>query len=67
MGVLNVKGQWLSAMRRAFRWFSGDLAYAAYLDHWYSHHRDETDNPLSRKDFFRERTLRKWRGINRCC
>jgi len=64
----------LSGMRRAsaaargtVRWLAGDPAYDAYLSHWQVHHAGHGGRPLSRKAFFRQRTQRKWNGINRCC
>lgn len=53
--------------RELYRWLSGDLAYETYLAHWRSHHALEGAEPLKRSEFFRERTLRRWRGVNRCC
>jgi uncharacterized short protein YbdD (DUF466 family) len=59
--------RWAGTVRQLLRSISGDSAYEAYLAHWCSSPRHETDRPLSRKEFFRARTVGKWRGINRCC
>jgi uncharacterized short protein YbdD (DUF466 family) len=56
-----------AAARRAAQWLCEDRAYAAYLSHWQVHHASAGDRPLSRTEFFRQRTQRKWSGINRCC
>jgi uncharacterized short protein YbdD (DUF466 family) len=62
-----MKRHWRRHLRQAYRWLSGDLAYESYLRHWHCAHADEDTQPLNRREFFREQTLRRWRGINRCC
>lgn len=58
---------WRDNLDQLLRWLSGDLAYQSYLRHWHRHHDIVDETPLSRREFFRERTIRRWRGINRCC
>ena len=45
---------------------NGDAAYARYLAHWQEAHGD-SGKPLSRAQFFREETSRRWNGVRRCC
>ncbi|MFO1418877.1 MAG: YbdD/YjiX family protein [Methylotetracoccus sp.] len=54
-------------LRRLRDWLSGDDAYRRYLEHWRRSHSDRESAPLSRDDFFRQRIIRRWRGVNRCC
>ena len=44
---------------------SGDDAYEKYLEHQANFHPGSI--PLSRKEFFKAETERKWQGIRRCC
>lgn len=46
---------------------AGDDAYERYLAHWREHHGQNGRKPLSRKDFFKQETERKWSGVKRCC
>ncbi|MGY6215221.1 CstA-like transporter-associated (seleno)protein [Methylolobus aquaticus] len=64
--IRSVRGASAAAGRVA-RWLSEDRAYLAYVRHWQAHHAAEGGQPLSRSEFFRQRTQRKWDGINRCC
>jgi uncharacterized short protein YbdD (DUF466 family) len=43
----------------------GDNAYEKYLEHQQKSHPEA--KPLSRKEFFKIETERKWSGIRRCC
>jgi uncharacterized short protein YbdD (DUF466 family) len=47
------------------RTLTGDNAYEKYLE---SHLQAKHDHPpLSKKEFFKQETDRKWNGVRRCC
>ena len=47
------------------RTLAGEQAYADYLAHLRLHHPER--EPLTATAFYRQRELRKWEGIQRCC
>ena len=47
------------------RTLSGDNAYEKYLEKHFQDHCSA--QPLSKKEFFKQETERKWNGIRRCC
>ena len=59
--------RWWFLIRGAYHILVGDHAYDVYLSHWQANHADQGGTPLTRREFFRERTLRKGRGVHRCC
>ena len=54
-----------AALASWLRWLNGDTAYARYRAHAQSAHPGRA--PLTRAEFFREETERRWGGIRRCC
>lgn len=56
----------LDALKAWLAYLNGDAAYARYLAHWQHAHPD-AGTPLSRAQFFREETARRWNGVRRCC
>jgi uncharacterized short protein YbdD (DUF466 family) len=50
---------------RWLRRLSGDDAYEQYLAHLRVAHPERT--PLARAQFWRDRQVEKWSGVNRCC
>lgn len=65
--VANFAVRALATTRRIAEWLARDPAYEAYLRHWQAHHAAPGKVPMSRAAFFRDRTRRKWSGVNRCC
>jgi uncharacterized short protein YbdD (DUF466 family) len=57
---------WWNVFRHYLRFLNGDTAYANYLAHWDQAH-SSTDVPLSRADFFKQETDRRWCSVRRCC
>lgn len=56
---------WLRKLWSALRRASGDDAWERYLAH---HARCHPGEPaLSRAEFFRRETERRWDGVRRCC
>ena len=55
----------MDKLRKIVRQLSGDDAYERYLAHCRKVHPERT--PLSRKEYFRMETERKWSGVRRCC
>lgn len=52
----------------ALRFILQDDAYDRYLAHFLHASAHQGDQPLSRKEFFKQELNRKWNGgINRCC
>jgi uncharacterized short protein YbdD (DUF466 family) len=77
MTALETAARWPVLM---FRWFraiipwlrevTGDDAYERYLEHWHHHHAAEdgqSERPLGRREFFRQRENERWNGVRRCC
>lgn len=62
----NVLRSLLENLRGYLRFLNGDVAYARYLAHWQTAHAVE-GKPLSRTEFFRHETERRWNGVRRCC
>ncbi|MGR8980701.1 MAG: CstA-like transporter-associated (seleno)protein [Gammaproteobacteria bacterium] len=64
-------GAELRSLWRFIRRLSGDDAYERYLDHFNKHHRydgnQESAQPLSKAEFFKQWQDQKWNGIKRCC
>jgi uncharacterized short protein YbdD (DUF466 family) len=56
----------LDALKAWLAHLNGDEAYARYLAHW-QHAHAGAGAPLSRAQFFREETARRWNGVRRCC
>jgi uncharacterized short protein YbdD (DUF466 family) len=63
---MNLRRQ-VKTLFQHLRSLCGDDAYERYLRHWSAHHAHDGDKPLSRKEFFRMETERKWNGVKRCC
>ncbi len=57
--------QFLIKIWRFIKELSGDDAYEKYLEHHALSHSEAI--PLSRKEFFKAETKRKWEGVRRCC
>jgi uncharacterized short protein YbdD (DUF466 family) len=61
--------RWPARLVRALaawlRFLNGDTAYARYREHFARRHPGAT--PLSRAEFFRAETDRRWQGVRRCC
>lgn len=51
---------------KILRRLTGDDAYERYLEHHRHQHAREVA-PLTREDFYRLATERRWNGIKRCC
>ena len=47
------------------RTVSGDNAYELYLAHHAQAHRGTV--PMTRREFYAQRTEQKWSGVSRCC
>ncbi len=57
--------KWLIRLWSFIKELSGDDAYERYLEHQAKAHLGSI--LLSRKEFFKMETERKWEGIRRCC
>lgn len=55
-----------AGFRGYLRFLNGDTAYAHYLSHWQTAHHG-TGAPLSRGEFFKRETERRWASVRRCC
>lgn len=67
--TLSLRGLW-AGLRGYLQYLNGDTAYAHYLAHWrVTHHgpQDDFRAPLSRAEFFKRETERRWAGVRRCC
>lgn len=57
--------KWLSKVWAFIQELVGENAYEKYLAHQVKHHPDQA--VLSKKEFFKLETERKWDGVRRCC
>ena len=55
-----------AGLRDYLRFLNGDTAYAHYLSHRQADHHG-AGAPLSRGEFFKRETERRWASVRRCC
>ncbi len=57
--------KWLSKVWAFIQELTGENAYEKYLEHQVKHHPGQA--VLSKKEFFKLETERRWDGVRRCC